>query len=69
MVTGRWSTPRTSSPSPRKRRAFDAQNQLIIGHGGRNVHYATALALTGTLHAWASLTGHHIGDLARLHIT
>ena len=53
----------------RKRRAFDAQNQLIIAHGGRNVHYGTALALTGTLHAWARLTGQHIGDLAPLHIT
>ncbi|HME80186.1 MAG TPA: hypothetical protein VKI00_32340 [Mycobacterium sp.] len=53
----------------RKHRAFDAQNQLIIAHGGRNVHYGTALALTGTLHAWARLTGQHIGDLAPLHIT
>jgi hypothetical protein len=52
-----------------KHRAFTKQDAVIANHGGLHVLYGIALALTGTIQAWAQLSSNPAVELIDTHIT
>jgi hypothetical protein len=68
LPSGHWLGERAATDIlvlARKGRAFDSLNTLITRQGGQHVLYGSALALTATIHTWATDTDTPVLDLLR----